>query len=196
MLEVKFFTDNYLPIKTIAEYCYCSKAGLYMFLNWENNENNIFLYEGSLYHKNLNKINIKYRENKKQLKNMLVFNHKYKIFGFCDLVEVNKDLIIPIEYKAGYPRINFFHKIQLTLQALCLEEMLKKEIDFGYIYFYKINKRKKVIINEFLKNYAIQKINEFRKLIENIDFNNKINGCSKKGCSYFYLDSIPSMVYH
>ncbi len=196
MLETKFFTDKYLPIKIVAEYCYCPRGGLYMYLNWENNENNIFLYEGSLYHKNLNKIEVKYRKNKKQMKNMLVFSDRYKIFGFCDLVEFNKNLIIPIEYKSGYPKLNFFHKVQLTLQALCLENMLKKQINFGYIYFYKINKRKKVVIDKLLKNSVIQKINEFRNLIKNIEINSQIKGCNKKGCSYFYMDTIPSMISH
>lgn len=195
MLELKFFED-YIPIKTIAEFIYCPKAGIYMYLNWSNNLRNPFLFEGTLFHNRLVKSKYKYRNNKIQHKNFLIFNKKLKIYGFCDLVEKEGNYIIPVEYKSGKPEINLFHKSQLCLEAFCLSQMFKKPVKYGYIYFYKTNKRHKIIFNKSLQKIVLLKLFQFKKTISSLNNFDKYSGCKKAGCSYYLFDTIPMVAIH
>lgn len=195
MIELKFFED-YISIKNIAEFIYCPRAGIYMYLNWYNDLTNPYLFKGTLFHNNLVKSKYKYRKNKVQYKNFLIFNRKLKVYGFCDLIEKHKDLIVPVEYKSGKPEINLFHKAHLCLEALCLSEMFKTPIDYGFIYFYQSNKRHKVIFDKKLENTVLEKIYEFKQIILHLNSLNKYVGCNKKGCSYYIFDNIPIVAKH
>ncbi|MCS7183768.1 MAG: CRISPR-associated protein Cas4 [Patescibacteria group bacterium] len=190
MIEISFF-ENYLPITYIAEFIYCPRGAVYMYFNWENNLKNKFLYEGYLYHKKIKSYQVKHRKNKLQRKNILLFNNDLKIYGFCDVVEFTFDKIYPVEYKSGLPRINDFNKSQLLLQCLCLEYMFNKKVEGGYIYFYKINKRFYLKFDTKFRNFVINKIFEFKSIIEKIKktkiIGSSINLCNKRGCSYYQI---------
>ncbi len=188
--------EDYLPIKTVAEYAYCPRAAIYMYLNWENDLRNVFLYEGEMYHKRFQKLLVKHRVTGKQLRNFLVVSRKLKIYGICDSIEEKGDELIPIEYKSGYPEVENYHKIQLALQAFCLSEMFNKEVNFGIIYFRKIHRRKIIDLTSS-KDAALKLLEEFRKKIAsgNIDLRD-FPSCGKRGCSYFSVDNLPQCTQH
>jgi len=189
-MNYKLF-ENYLPIKTIAEYVYCPRAAIFMYLNWENDKRNVFLYEGELYHRQFQKTKLKHRRRGKQIRNILVFNHDLEIYGFCDAIEIKNSKLIPLEYKSGIPKLELYKKVQLALQSICLSEMFKTNIDYGFIYFRKLHRRVKVELNDEIKNYAIKVLKEFREKISKASIDlNKFPSCNHKGCSYYFVDHI------
>src|SRR5699024_12492986 len=96
---------------------------------------------------------------------MSIKSNKLKILGIChvvDVVEDDKGGEIsgeegkydphPIEYKRGKPKKNDSDILQLTGQAICLEEMLLCEIDTGYMFYNEIKQRIKVPLTTQKKN--------------------------------------------
>ena len=81
--------------------------------------------------------------------------------GICDVVEFvrsnegieltneeGKYLAYPVEYKRGKPKTDESDIMQLTAQALCLEEMLLCEVTEGYIFYNEIKHRVRVPITD------------------------------------------------
>src|SRR5699024_5054771 len=83
----------------------------------------------------------------------------------CDVVEFVEDdkgveisgdegkyVPYPIEYKRGKPKKNDSDILQLTAQAICLEEMLLCEIDTDYMFYNEIKQRIEVPLTTQKKN--------------------------------------------
>jgi CRISPR-associated exonuclease Cas4 len=189
---------HYLPIKTVAEYAFCPRAAIYSYLNWENDVMNVFLYQGELYHKRSEKQKLKHRKNKKQKKKFFVFSKTIKVYGLCDIIETSFNKIYPVEYKSGRPVLYYYKKIQLALQSICLSEMFQQNVNEGIIFFYALQKRYRVNIDENLKKDALNILREFRNIIKNLNHINlkEIPSCGRKGCSYYSVDYLPQVISH
>ncbi len=79
----------------------------------------------------------------------------------CDVVEFHKSedgiklhghrglySVYPVEYKKGKPKITEEDRLQLTAQALCLEEMLSTEVPEGAVFYGETRRRETVEITE------------------------------------------------
>ncbi len=73
------------------------------------------------------------------------------LIGRADVMEfhLHEDaswLPFPVEYKRGRPKKDDSDRVQLCAQALCLEEMLDKEVTAGALYYGKKKRRVKIEI--------------------------------------------------
>jgi len=57
----------------------------------------------------------------------------------------------PVEYKRGRPKKDDSDRVQLCAQALCLEEMLHRDIPVGALYYGKKNQRQDVVFERQLR---------------------------------------------
>lgn len=73
---------------------------------------------------------------------------------------------IPIEYKRGKPKEDEIDKVQLCLQAMCIEEMLMTKIDYGYFYYGETKHRYKVVLDENLRETVTSYAQEMHKMYE------------------------------
>ena len=183
-----------LSIYNISEYLYCQKSCFYKIFHFEENqEDNIDIIKGRNGHEIVHSNNIRYKKiNLKQITNLKIFSHKYNLTGKLDLLEIDNDLYIPIEYKKGKFRDFLNHKIQLCLEALCLEEMYNTNINYGYLFFTEDHKRYKIQISKELREVAINTIDEIKTKLSqnnpNLFSKNKNILCKK--CS-FYQTCLP-----
>ena len=60
--------------------------------------------------------------------------------------------VVPVEYKRGEPQKDDVDILQLTAQALCLEEMLCCRIPGGYLYYGETRRRKKIEFDEEIRD--------------------------------------------
>jgi len=87
--------------------------------------------------------------------------------GQTDVVEYHDSgVIIPVEYKRGKPKADAMDEIQLCAQALCLEEMLERDIQRGYLYYGKPRRRTEVVFDEEHRNATRDAIEAVRGLLE------------------------------
>lgn len=153
--------DNYLLLSGIQHFQFCKRqwALIHIEQQWEENVRTV---EGQYLHrKSDNPFIREKRGNKLIVRAMPVKSKELKITGVCDVVEFIKDtngveiagtsgkyMPYPVEYKSGKPKTNNADVLQLTAQAMCLEEMILCEIDKGYLFYNEIKHRVEVPITE------------------------------------------------
>lgn len=102
------------------------------------------------------------------------------ISGECDVVEFTLDnrngvnifgreglySVCPIEYKRGSPKENKSDIVQLTAQAMCLEEMLCTQIEIGYIFYGETKRRQKVLFTDDIRQFVLDSFKEMHEMFE------------------------------
>ena len=129
---------------------------------------------------------------------MPVFSRIMGVSGICDIVEFHADesgtLIrtfggkytpLPIEYKRGKPKTDDSDILQVTAQALCLEEMLCCTIPYGYIYYGETKHRAKVEFTDEIRDKVRKIFAEMHKYYAQcytpkVKISKKCNACSLK----------------
>lgn len=108
---------------------------------------------------------------------MRIASRKLNVTGVCDVVEFHKDpngihlfgyddkwSVYPVEYKKGSPKITDADRLQLCVQAICLEEMLSCHIPEGSLYYGEPKRREKVQMTEDLRQNVEKMISEMNDL--------------------------------
>ena len=108
-----------------------------------------------------------------------VVSHSLGVSGECDVVEwqsgeegVELDRHdglwqpTPVEYKRGKPKKKAFDEVQLCAQAICLEEMLDVIIPHGYLYYWEIRSRIKVMLSKELRMQVYEAAKTAHSIIE------------------------------
>jgi CRISPR-associated exonuclease Cas4 len=168
--------DQYLLLSGIQHFLFCRRqwALIHIEQQWEEN---VRTTEGKYLHEKADKPFIREkRGNKLVVRAMPVKSNELKIYGVCDVVEFvrNKDgipisgldgkyKVYPVEYKRGKPKNDESDIMQLTAQALCLEEMLLCDIDQGYIFYNEIKHRIEVPITKEYRTKVRKIIDEMYK---------------------------------
>lgn len=157
--------DQYLMLSGIQHFLFCRRqwALIHIEQQWEENVRTI---EGQYLHSKADQPFIREkRGDKLVVRAMPVKSNEMKITGVCDVVEFirshdgielagmeGKYLAYPVEYKRGKPKTDESDIMQLTAQALCLEEMLLCQVDVGYIFYNEIKHRVEVPLTEEYKS--------------------------------------------
>jgi len=157
--------NDYLMLSGIQHFQFCKRqwALIHIEQQWEENVRTV---EGQYLHRNADQpFTREKRGNKLIVRAMPVKSKELKITGISDVVEFIQDdngveihgaegryAAYPIEYKRGKPKLNDADVLQLTAQAMCLEEMLLCEIDKGYVFYNEIKHRVEVPLTEMEKN--------------------------------------------
>lgn len=110
---------------------------------------------------------------------MAVSSSRLGISGECDVVEFHRSDkgislsgtdgkydVIPVEYKRGEPKEDDCDMVQLTAQAICLEDMLCCDIPFGYLYYGETKHRLKVTFDSELRTKTEELIADMHRLYE------------------------------
>ncbi|MEN6389909.1 MAG: CRISPR-associated protein Cas4 [Syntrophomonas sp.] len=58
---------------------------------------------------------------------------------------------VPVEYKRGKPKKDDRDAVQLCAQAICLEEMMSVQIEYGYLFYGQTQHRLEVVFNHTLR---------------------------------------------
>ncbi len=161
--------DAFLMISGIQHFKFCKRQWslIHIEQQWANNLRTV---EGIILHE---KAHDKYlserRGNVIITRGMPVASRKMGISGECDIVEFYEDAqgfslvgrigkyqVYPVEYKKGQPKEENYDILQLTAQAICLEEMLCCKVDTGAIYYGETHRRLKVEFTKDLRDEVIE----------------------------------------
>lgn len=171
--------EDYLQLSEIQHYAFCPRQWglIHLEQHWQEN---VLTVEGNALHEKAHDENIKEKRGGKIIvRGMRVASGRLGISGACDVVEFHADAagvaipsyagryrVVPVEYKRGKPKEGNEDVLQLTLQALCLEDMLAAEIPFGFLYYGEIRRRVKVEISDELKAQIPLLVAQMRRYIE------------------------------
>ena len=174
---MEYAEDDYLMISGIQHFKFCRRqwALIHVEQQWAENEHTVI---GELMHK---KAHDPYLTEKRKdllvVRALPVSSRTMGVSGECDIVEFRKCedgvklhghrgfySIYPVEYKKGKPKHSEEDILQLTAQAMCLEEMLCCTIPIGYLYYGNTRRRSKVEIDTQLREKTIAMLTEMHQL--------------------------------
>jgi len=193
-----FNEDEYLNLAGIQHYAFCPRqwALIHIEKQWQDNLRTV---EGELLHKTAHDGQaFEKRGDILISRGMPVFSTSLGINGVCDVVEFHKDITgvelfgregrylpYPVEYKRGKPKDSDIDILQLTAQAMCIEEMLCFNVKTGYLYYGEIRHRQEVSITSEYRNKVRAVVEEMhmyynRQYTPKVKQTKKCNLCSLK----------------
>lgn len=171
--------DDLLLISGIQHYSFCKRqwALIHIEQQWSENVRTI---EGSIVHQKAHDgLRTEKRRDFMISRGMRVYSYLLGFTGTCDVVEFRMDPngsilsgqaglweTTPIEYKRGKSKDIDADRLQLCLQAMCLEEMLSCKINVAYLYYAETHRRESVQLSEELRNQVIAVTKEMHQLFE------------------------------
>lgn len=186
--------EELLPISALQHFVFCPRqcALIHVEKLWVEN---ILTYQGRYLHKNVHKKGHEKRKDQRKEKSLQIASYVYGIFGEADMVEFYADGTVHIvEHKRGRPKAHQADEIQLCAQAICLEEMLDKKIEYGFLFYNETKRREKIIFDEELRRVTVKTIDDFRNMIANKYTPKGLYTASCKSCSLVEI-CIPKMFY-
>ena len=167
--------DDYLMLSGIQHFQFCRRqwALIHIEQQWEENVRTV---QGQYLHRKADQPFVREkRGDKLVVRGMPVKSDGLRITGICDVVEFIRDdrgveisgaegkyMAYPVEYKRGKPKKGDADILQLTAQALCLEDMLLCEIDTGYMFYNEIKRRVEVALTSEMKEKVRTVVSEMQ----------------------------------
>lgn len=209
MMEYK--EEDYLLLSGIQHFAFCRRqwALIHIEQQWSENE---YTIAGELLHKNAH--DPYFNEKRKDIiisRAMPVFSRKMGVSGECDIVEFRKMengislyghrgtySVFPVEYKKGSPKDTQIDILQLTAQAMCLEEMLFADIEEGAVFYGETRRREPVRFTEELRCQVKSFFEEMHQLYNKrytpkVKWSKACNACSLKDICLPKLGKAPSV---
>lgn len=195
---MEYAEDDYLMISGIQHFKFCRRqwALIHIEQQWEENVHTVV---GELMHK---KAHDPYLSEKRKdllvVRGLPVSSRELGISGECDVVEFHQCeegiklhghrglySVYPVEYKKGKPKLTKEDQLQLTAQALCLEEMFSAEVPEGAVFYGETRRRESVKITEDLRQEVRELLAEMhgcykRNYTPKVKYSKACNACSLK----------------
>lgn len=146
--------SEFRMLSEIQHFVFCKRqwALIHMEMVWEEN---FLTAEGRALHEKVHDVYKSESRGDYFLSRAIpVFSRTLGLSGECDLVEFRKSddgigiknkeglyTLYPVEYKRGKPKATDEDILQLTAQAMCLEEMFCCEIQNGALYYFQTKRR-------------------------------------------------------
>jgi len=113
-----------------------------------------------------------------------LWSDRLNLIGKADLVEFHPDgRIYPVEFKHGAKRQKLHDDLQLTAQAMCLEDMLGRPVTHGAIFHASSHRRRAVEITAVLRESVIEAANAIRAMLSAGVLPPPVNDARCKECS-------------
>ncbi len=156
--------EEYLQLSGIQHFAFCSRQ--WALIHIENQwAENVLTVSGEYMHERVHDAEKDdMRDGVLRVRGMPVSSSRLGISGACDVVEFYKDeegvhlqgraglwRPLPVEYKRGTSKQEDCDRLQLCLQAMCLEEMLLIPINQGAIFYGETRRREQVMLDGELK---------------------------------------------
>ena len=171
--------EDYLMLSGIQHFAFCRRqwALIHIEQQWQENEHTV---QGELFHKRAH--DGYHSESRNEViisRGMPVYSRNMGVSGVCDIVEFQKAeegislhkhrglyRVYPVEYKKGSPKDTDMDILQLTAQAMCLEEMLVTQIEEGAVYYGEVRRRTQVVFTAELRAQVRKSFEEMHRLYD------------------------------
>lgn len=190
--------DDYLMLSGIQHFAFCRRqwALIHIEQQWAENVHTV---TGELFHKKAHdKFSFEKRKDVLITRSLPIYSHAMGVSGFCDIVEFHESkegisihgrdgyyYIYPIEYKKGSPKNIDADILQLTAQAMCLEEMFSATIEQGAVFYGETRRREEVTFTPELRDKVQAMFSEMhqhfeRRYTPKVKWSKSCNACSLK----------------
>lgn len=195
---MEYVEEDYLMISGIQHFKFCRRqwALIHVEQQWAENAHTVV---GELMHR---KVHDPYLTEKRKdviiARALPVVSREMGASGECDAVEFYRAedginlhghrglfKIYPVEYKKGRPKLTEEDELQLTAQAMCLEEMFSTEIPEDALFYGETRRREKIEFTQVLRKEVRDMFLEMhqyydRKYTPKVKYTKACNSCSLK----------------
>lgn len=155
-----------LPISALQHLLFCERQCALIHLDREWSENRLTA-EGRDMHERAHDGPDESRPGVRITRGLPVRSESLGLHGVCDIVEFHRDGgIVVVEYKRGKPKGHRADEVQLAAQALCLEEMLKAQIQEGQLFYGQPRRRTTVCFSGELRALVARCTRRLHRLLE------------------------------
>jgi CRISPR-associated exonuclease Cas4 len=156
--------DLFIPVSALNQYTFCPRWCWYMHVAHEFFDN-AHTVEGTLLHERADSGEATRRGDLWQVRSVYLYSTRHGLTGKADLIEEQSGELYPVEYKKGRRGEWSNDQVQLCAQALALEDMLRRDIPRGSLYYAATGRRQEVPLTEELRQETIEIIARVRELI-------------------------------
>ena len=141
---------QYLPLSYLNAWEYCHRR---FYLEYELGEMKIneHIVMGTHLHRNVDEETVRREGETTIYQQQWVWSDRLQISGIIDAVEETHRHLVPLEYKKGGLGKHLSDHFQLCGAALCLEERMGREIEYGEIFYHANRRRERVMFTEELR---------------------------------------------
>lgn len=143
-----------IPISALQHYLYCPRqcALIHVEQQWAES---VHTAQGRVLHERADKPGSARRRGVRTVTAMPLGHQGLGLTGVADVVEFHPapdgERALPVEYKRGRPKAHRADEVQLCAQALCLEEMLGREVPAGALFYGETHRRVDVLFDAQLR---------------------------------------------
>ena len=142
--------DDWLTISAVEHWSYCPRQ--YALIALEDSfVDDARTAAGTVAHQRADDAGWRLQRGVRVVRGMHLASQRLRLSGRADFVEFRGELPYPIEMKSGSFRHWRHEELQLTAQALCLEEMLGCQVHEGAVYYRASRRRRLVPISAALR---------------------------------------------
>lgn len=152
-----------VQVSALEHYQYCPRQCALIHVDgvWSDN---VHVVRGGHGHRRVDSGEHRTERGRRVLRSVPLWSEQLGLSGRADAVEVHDDGgIVPVEYKIGRRHGSAAH-VQLTAQALCLEEMTGRDVLRGALWFSAVRRREEVGIDDRLRRRTLAAIDEVRSM--------------------------------
>lgn len=172
-----------IPLSALQHYSYCPRQCALIHVEQAFAEN-VHTMRGNAVHERVDEPGFEEKTNVRVERALPVWSEKFGLIGKCDVVEFLPDgTPYPVEYKHGVKRAKLHDDMQLTAQAMCLEEMTGKPVLRGAIYHHSSRRRREVTITPELCAQVVEIANAIRAILVSGKLPPPVNDARCKECS-------------
>jgi CRISPR-associated exonuclease Cas4 len=157
---------EYIPIYSLAEWHYCPRSA---YLSWFGSERKDEVTPSYQRMREAHKVSdtekTRRKKNSYNTTATKLINKQYGVIGKADAIEWVDGIPIPVEYKNCLPVPPLHINAQITLQAMCLEEMYNIKVERGFVFRIKEKRRVIIEIDEGIRNTTIEGLKAFREAL-------------------------------
>lgn len=170
--------EAYLALSGIQHFYYCQRqwALIHIEKQWAENART---FGGQLMHKKADDpFSTESRGSLLISRSLPLCSHRLRVQGIADVVEFRQAAQgvvlqgraglwqpVPVEYKYGQPKEDEVDIVQLTAQAVCLEEMFRTQIPAGHLYYGKTRQRISVEFTQARRQLVEQLCEAMRRML-------------------------------
>lgn len=152
---IRYQDDELLALSGLQHLAYCERQWALIHLEqiWEDSADTL---RGDYFHERVDAAGYSCSNDIRTERGVRLVNRRLGIYGIADIVERGAGdtgcFVRPVEYKVGKPKVEDWDCVQVTAQALCLEEMLGVAIEEGALFYGETRRRERVAITQELRD--------------------------------------------
>lgn len=146
--------DDLLALSGLQHIAYCERQWglIHLEQEWSDNLETI---RGDLFHARADTKGYSTSRGFRCERRVRLVSRTLGIYGIADIVEfglgADKEVVRPVEYKVGKPKVEDWDRVQVTAQVMCLEEMLNASIAEAALFYGETRRRETVAIDSAMR---------------------------------------------